>query len=317
MRRCLVVLVALPLCVFAEPRAPDATLVHDRRAGADACPDREALVRLVTTQLGADPFVARERARRQLKVSLRPSVQGLEAWLELSTIAGAPLGQRTLTSTGTDCRELTDALVLAISVALDPAAAALVKPAPTAPARPPPPAPPADPPTVLVAPTTEPARRWLLALGALVSWGEAPSVLPGLLVEARFRWTWLSLGGGVEVGFPMRARFELGQVTTSRFTGSVTPCAHWRWLSGCVRVAAGALTLGGERLEDAVTSTRFFATAGVRLGLDVPLGERLLLRASAETGTPLTRYTASVGGVEVWSAPWVYVHGGLGVGLRL
>lgn len=314
MRRALALLVVLPLGASSEPRAPDALLEHERRPGAEACPDRDTLIRLVTTQLGADPFVSRERARRQLRVTLRPSTRGLEAQLELSTLTGAALGQRTLSSTGTDCRELTDALVLAISVALDPAAAAIVKPAA------PPvvtPAPPASPPTVLVAPTIEPARRWLLALGGLVSWGEAPSVLPGLVVEARFRWTWLSVGGGVEVGFPMRARFELGQVTTSRFTGSVIPCAHWRWVSGCVRVAAGALTLGGERLDDAVTSTLFYATTGLRLALDVPLGERLVLRASAETGTPLTRYTASVGGVQVWTAPWVYVHGGVGVGLRL
>lgn len=294
--------------------APDASLDYQRQAGAERCPDREALRRLVTAQLGFDPFVSTGAASREVRVVVKPAGTGLDATVQLLASDGRSLGRRSLASPVGDCRELSSALVLAIGVALDPAALAVVKPVATTPAAR------VTEPTVVLVPTPAPPhpRRWVVAALAEVSVAEAPAVLAGPAVEVRWNaLPWLSLGGGVEVGLPMRASFSLGQVTSSRVTGSVTPCAHLSVVSACVKVAAGALTLAGERVDDAMTSTRFFSTLAARVGLDVPLGQWLMLRALVELGTPLTRYTASVEGVEVWRAPWVYVNGGLGLGVRL
>lgn len=312
-------LAALVLSSAASERA--ARLDYTRQPGAERCPDRQNLVRLVTTQLGFDPFTGSADDTRLVRVDVHPKARGLEALVTLESAAGASLGQRTLSSPVGDCRELVSALVLAISVALDPASAAVVKLAPPPVVEPQPKVieKTVEKPVVVVVPTPalERPRQWLLSAGAFVTWGEAPALMPGPFVEARWKTSWFSLGGLVEAGLPMRATFSLGSVTSSRVTAAVVPCAHVSIVSGCLKASAGVLTLSGERLDDARTSTLFFSTLGARLGIDIPLGEWLVLRALVEAGTPLTRYTASVEGVEVWSAPWVYVNGGLGVGLRL
>jgi hypothetical protein len=58
--------------------------------------------------------------------------------------------------------------------------------------------------------------------------------------------------------------------------------------------------------------TSFYAATGVRLGVDVPLGESpLALGAHADLLAPLTRLTLTLDNHDVWKTPPLSGSGGL------
>ncbi|HMJ11381.1 MAG TPA: hypothetical protein VK524_08230 [Polyangiaceae bacterium] len=105
----------------ALARAPEAvTLRWQRGASAASCAERESIQRRVEERIGHAAF--EERAARVLVVNVERDESGYLAHLYLDTRAG-PRSKRTLRSSDSDCAALESAIVLAVAIAVDPAAA--------------------------------------------------------------------------------------------------------------------------------------------------------------------------------------------------
>jgi len=96
---------AVRLTYQADPRIPD-------------CPDMVQLKRSVEERLGAAPWDP--DAERQVHVRVVRVGEERRASIEIRDRRGALLGQRMLSSQQADCRELAEAMALAISIAIDP-----------------------------------------------------------------------------------------------------------------------------------------------------------------------------------------------------
>ncbi len=113
---------ALAVSVFAGSRgsraAEDARLVYSRTADAVQCPDESTLRDAVAARLGYDPFVA--YSARTMVVEIRAAGASLKARVYLVEADDVAGGVRDLSSSSLDCKELTSAVALAISIAIDP-----------------------------------------------------------------------------------------------------------------------------------------------------------------------------------------------------
>jgi hypothetical protein len=113
---------------FAAPRAP-ASLIYD--ASGTRCPDKAELVKAVTRRLGASPFG--DGASEKILVQVSPVADGTLRATVTRMVDGAEAGKRELSSPAADCRDLFQAVELAVAMAMDPRGAA---PAPAAVAAP-------------------------------------------------------------------------------------------------------------------------------------------------------------------------------------
>ncbi|MGA9521448.1 MAG: hypothetical protein WBV82_08290, partial [Myxococcaceae bacterium] len=92
-------------------------LDYERTPAAASCPDELAMRRSVAERLGYDPF--HEEGVRTLRARVdRPSEWTVE--IRLFDPEGALIGERQLSSPGSDCAELASSTALAIAIALDP-----------------------------------------------------------------------------------------------------------------------------------------------------------------------------------------------------
>jgi hypothetical protein len=93
-----------------------------RAQGADSCPDRAAVAAAVTARLGYDAFSA--EGAKILRCRVAGAGSGLTSRIELVDEAGGTTGVRTLASDRNDCRDLSEAMVLVLTLAARPQAAA-------------------------------------------------------------------------------------------------------------------------------------------------------------------------------------------------
>ncbi len=135
--RALLLVTLLGLSARASPSGPVA-LTYD--ASGTPCPPKDELVKAVTRRVGLNPFSQDASDRVLVQVS-RAADGSLRATLSRFT-SGSETGRRELTSQGASCRELFQALELAVALAVDsPPPATLAPSAPPAPsAAPEPPA---------------------------------------------------------------------------------------------------------------------------------------------------------------------------------
>jgi hypothetical protein len=138
-----------------------AQLSYLRGPGAQLCPEEAFLREAVAAELGYDPFA--ENARRKVSATIEREGSRLRAHVEIHDAQGRPQGARDLTTETLDCNELVSSIALAVSIAIDPRAAAQ--------SRPPAPARPTTPWTAPAAPVAEPPPG-----------PSAPAPLPGLAV---------------------------------------------------------------------------------------------------------------------------------------
>ncbi len=314
-----------------------ARLVYTRAAAASACPDAAALQRAVAERLGYAPFT--DTAETTIAVSITKGARGLVADVERRDRKGESLGSRRIEGEGEGCDELAGALALAMSIAVDPAAAmAIPGPAPDKPpvGEPPPDSPPANkappgggpadkappggpadkappggpadkpPPPGAPGPEARPPTPLLFAAGAgiLGAAGAAPEVSFGLVL-------------GVEVGRPswsvgVEGRADLpasaglaggGAVSTALLQGKLLPCLRWSPVFACAALSAGALSGASSGVARPAHVTTPYVSAGLRGGADLPLTSRLRLRGQLDLDAPLTRTTLRVDGAPVWTTP--------------
>lgn len=300
-------------------------LIYERGPGAEQCPDETALRADVAARLGRDPFV--EEGARTVVARIRKVGAELRATIELRDEGGTK-GVRTL-SGAPDCSELSSALALAVSLAVDPIAATTPKPEPSAStsASSPPSSPSVAPtpsasgaptvprPVVIVAPRPEPPPRDLggprVAIGVHGALGVVPTTTFG--ATAAFGWvapTWsVDLEGRRDL--PATAAVGTGTATASVLAVSIVPCLRRGLFAACALGSFGALQSTGEGLPVNRTDTAPWIVAGVRGALEVPIARAFTIGVAFDLITPIVRTTYRIDGRDAWTTP--AVAGSLGI----
>jgi hypothetical protein len=304
---------ALSWLLLAPPAHADkrkARLRYDVAPEVEGCPSEASVRNAVGARLGYDPFDA--SAAETIAAAIAPGKDALEARVEVRDADGKATGSRVIRSPGRDCAELSEAMTLAISIAIDPLSITRPAPEPPPPAPPPPAAcPPCKAPPPCPAPEPEPEAPVVFraSAGALVAFGVAPGpVTGGFGAGAGIRWRALSVGLEGRADIPVTAETDLGVVESHVLLATLVPCGHYDLFSACALLSAGALR--GAMPDLGQRDTTFYAAAGVRAALEIPLYDALFGRVHADLQAPLTRTTLSLAGVEAWRTP--PVHGAVG-----
>lgn len=293
----------------AEP-LPTARLRYTVPAIADGCPSEESFRDLVVARVGRDPFTPDAAALVDASIAADEGSGRLLGRIELFGADGASLGQRALPAPLGACRELVEAMVVPIGIALDPATTPLA-PAPAAepPAAQPAPARAQRAAGVAVTPGVDGGRRpsspdrsrpveLSLATGARLGATPAAAVRAAVAAGLRFRrWT-LAVEAALtdQLGDVQLAGSSTGVTVIE---GSIVPCLRLPPLAACLAVSAGVLEVRGQYEQDVVRSP--WAEAGPRLRWDLPVSRWLLLRAEAEATVPWLVPSIHVDGRGAWT----------------
>jgi hypothetical protein len=324
--------VALVVCVTAWPASANAaidTLVRleyqaDEQGG---CVGEDELRRMVTEQLGHDPF-SPDAAQRVAVTIARTEVgfQGRIVWTEAG---GRSVGERLLSSRSRDCRDIAANLAFAVALQLQlvergasqdaganaerpPPTADQIDRAPVIPERPPPAA---ESPRV---PDQAPPARLALAVGAgpAVGLGMVPdaTVFGRLFVVAR--WRRFSAELGADASLPVTLREPDGTGVVMNATGvSAAGCAHVSVMSACALSRVAWLRARGTGIAAPNTSWGRYNEIGARLAASREFG-RFIASVHADGLVTLAQWNVVLNDAVVWSIPRVGAVVGLDVALR-
>jgi hypothetical protein len=314
------------IALLASADGKTSSLSWVRLPGAESCVAGVELARTVEAKLGRPVFVPASSADVAVEGHVAPEPSGgFVATLALTSSTGAVLGRRELTAK-TSCREMDEALVLVLSLLIDPEARQ--KPPPPVAQAPTPPAPVT---AVAKRSSPEPSEPWHLdvAAGLVMAAGLAPGVSPGLTLEAAFSpgrvWT-LELGGRLFLpsdavvmgGAGGSVLVALGTAAFCRRFAlpaslALAGCAGWE--GGGIRVEPRGLMGGPSVIAGYLLDIRAHADL-IALAFDP-----LILRVGAGVCVPLNRdrftYTASGSTMTLFEVSPVAAELDLGVGLRV
>ncbi|MGK3991653.1 hypothetical protein [Sorangium sp. So ce1024] len=317
-------LLLVALSAFGQAPPDSARLSYTRGAGAEGCPDEQALRDVVAAQLGGtDPFT--DGGGRHVEVVLGRNGRDFLGEIALYDADGRRLGGQELTSPS--CGALVEDVGTALAIALRPARA-VREPAPPSPAPPSPaplettcpPAPEASPRAPAPAPPCQPCQpaaparpagrpgpslawpRFQVGLGALIADGIAPAPAVGFSASVGARWEVFSVsleGGG---HLPVATEPYRGRIYgVSWVGGAVVPCGHVSWFFGCGLVTAGRVRHFG--MVNVVAEALLpHAGLGLRGGVEVPFSYHLAARLSGELVANLVRPTLHLRGGQNLSA---------------
>lgn len=325
-------------------QAPDGKavrLVYVRDAGAEKCPAEAELRAAVTSRLGYDPF--RAEAQRSVLARVGPSEDGLVSGIELIDEAGLSRGKRELRTEGATCDEMARAMVLSMSIAVDPehaarggataepaSSAALPLPPEVEPAASPPaasaPAPneprpkpeprPTRTPLSDRLPGPEPQRTHLsVSLAALSTAGIAPGfALGGALGVQGQRGVWAVGVGARLVHAPAALVDRATQLEVTLAAGELSGCLRDSVFEHCLLGLAGNTWLVPGGVARPRSASGIFGGLGVRSGFSVKVSPQLGVFAHLEGLAVLAPIHAQVDGSDVWAGP--RVAGSLAAGAR-
>jgi hypothetical protein len=321
-----------PASALADERV-NASLTYAPDADIERCPTAPELKDAVAARVGYDPFDGArapgpDAARREVVVAVHRRGAGIVGVLELR---GPRPGTRELVSPNGDCRELLDALAVAIAIGIDPAS--LTRPpgeppppaaAPPSPSPAPVPAPAplgsAPPPEADRAPAAPPKEPVEVKLGAgpVVLFGELPATAPAIAVGLGVRWKWLepTVEGIGTLPVALDARGGQGRVTASLIAAALVPCGHADVFFGCVGVTFGALRGEGELVGSARRGSQFYSGASGRAGAELAISRTVWVRAYAEAVAALTHIALQLAAQDVWRVPSVAARVGATAGIR-
>jgi hypothetical protein len=289
--------------------------------------------RAVATRLGYDPF--RPIATTTLTAEIRREKGVFRGRVRLVDEAGVERGARDLESRADDCRDLTTAMALSMSIAIDPLSVTrpdrpvgsvstppaadepssiddAPRPEPVAGPAASPPGPPGPPgpatPTTADRPSPAPAARdeandpprFVLGAGAHVAFGIAPAAAIGFRIstEIATRRYAVALEGRFDLPSSSDTA-EGGRIRTSLAGGAIVPCVRipLAWACGVVLVARVA----AEAVE--VTTPRsdgfLFLGAGARLVTHLPLPQDFSLRIGGDVLAHPVPFELTVNGRSV------------------
>jgi len=307
----------------AEQATPTARLVYQRAAGAESCPDVDALQQLVSTRLGYSPWT--DDDERLVEVALTRDRGQLVARIELRDPQSGRSGERRLSSRAAGCEELAAAMVLAICIAIDPlrmalAAASLPAPEPVSePATLPETAPASLPESVPVlvetpasAPASEPVAqplseeppdriRLYAGLGTHLTLGTSPTVAFGPKLMAGIGYSFFSLE--FEARSEFCTSFSLANLGAFGATGlgsvALVPCINLWWFQVCGVAAIGQLS-GVVFTPVPGVESRLSLTGGARIGLEFPIYPWLALRLQGDAMINIVPIDLS----PLWQSPF-------------
>ena len=327
---------ALVVTVAAWPCAANAAIdtlvrLEYQADGQSGCVAEDELRRMVTDQLGHDPFSP--DADQRVAVSIAKTDAGFQGRIVWTDAGGRSVGERLLSSRSRDCGEIAANLAFAVALQVQLVERGASKDAgagvPNA-ERPPPkttdqtdrppviperPKPSAESPG---APGQAPPTRLVLAVGAgpAVGVGMAPDVTAfgRLFVVARFRR--LSAEIGADAALPVTQRERDGTGVVVNATGvSAAGCAHVSVMSACALSRLGWIRARGMGVAAPDTSWGRFAELGIRLAGSRELG-RFIVSVHADGLVTLARWNVVLNDTVVWSVPRVGGVVGLDVALR-
>lgn len=297
-----------------------ASLEYSREAGAESCPDEGAIEASVQRQLGSAVF-EREPATRVANVVVRRAQGRFVARLALRSATGEGQGSREIESASDTCDELSEALSLALALALDPGPVAYVtEPVPEAPS-----AEVAEPVAAVVAPVvpnvvepepsppTQPTQptssRWEVGLGLALGSGLLPE--PGItgLLTAGLRFSHLALV--LEAAATLEASTTLDTTTleTRSEFARLGACAFFFGDAPIDVGACGLGTLGVLHAESPMAtdrSTSLLAAVGGRIAGRAHLLGPMSFEVRGDLHTNLARTEFSFSGDTLWRSPLLF-----------
>jgi hypothetical protein len=297
------------------------------------CPDAEQFRGIVSGRLGYDPFS--EGATQRVLIRITPRAGALEGRIEWREPSGKWAGDQTFSAVTASCRRLVRAMAFALAVqiqllttaqatpdvgddAAPPSAPVeLPPPAPRPPTEIPPPSPPAAPIVTTPAATPRPRPGFLVGVGPVVGFGfSADPVLLGR-VFGTMAWQRLSVEIAGEVSLPATTRRQDGAgVSQQQLVLTAAGCAAFGRWSTCVLAKAGEVRLAGEDIDRPTSGRVALVAAGGRLGFTQRLGRRAFVAGHADGLGILTRWTARLDGLPVWTAPRFAATVGIDAGVR-
>jgi hypothetical protein len=311
--------------------APTSRLVYVRGPGAEACPDEAQLRSAVATRLGYDPF--RPHATTTLSADLRRERGVYRARVSLVDDAGVERGTRDLESHAADCSDITNAMALSMSIAIDPLSVMRIADAQTAndpkpddptprqdgavlPVAPPPPAEPERIPAPRPDPVKELPDPWRFALGAGAhgAFGGAPSVAFGVRLSTELATRRFAFGVEGRLDLPASAESgEGGRVRASFAGGAFVPCLRVTRIWACGLLLLGRASVEAYEISAPRSDSIFYWGAGARLAYQVAFVESYALRLTGDLLAHPSAFDLTVNGRSVFRSS--AVSGALGVGL--
>jgi hypothetical protein len=142
-----------------------------------------------------------------------------------------------------------------------------------------------------------------VGLGTLLGAGFGPGANMGVSVLGGVsygRWT-IDLEGRVDG--PSDAIYTSGSVQTALRLAEIVPCYHKSAAFGCAVLAGGAIRREGVNDAEFTHTTTFYAMAGVRGGVEIPIVSVLAGRIGVDVLFPLTPKAIAFRDGEAWSSP--------------
>ena len=310
-------------------------LVSLEYEGAKGCPDAKAFEALVDAGLGYDPFS--DQASDHVVLHITRDDDTLNGIIEWRDSTGSWIGDQTFPLASTDCLRLARTLALALTVQIrllattagphrgmaaaentsSPPEAAVSKPVSPSPVSVLRPDQHASAPVQTGWPAREPWPTFALSAGPSIGFGMSsrPVLLAGMLGSVG--WRNLSLELGAEASLPTTTRRVDGAGFSQQHLlvsgGACALLQHW---SACLLAKAGEVRMSGENIDRPTSATVPIVEVGARVGVVHHLGRRLFVGVHAEGLANVTRWTATLDQVPVWTAPRFAAVLGIDVGIR-
>lgn len=315
------VVAASPARAANEPPA-QVTLRYEREPGTEACPSEADLRAAVAARLGYDPFAAPD-APVEIVVRVRRKGAGTEGSIARIDRTREERGRpTTIASQASDCVELGSSLAVALAIAVDPLSLTRApsasesvpdegSPPPSDAPEAPEPAPTRNPepgPKDRAEPPESPVEgpsstKLLVAVGPSLSTGALPA--PSFGVRAAVGASRGIFEASLEGRFdpPVSVEERGGSAEGSLVLATLVPCVHYRFVLGCAQVSVGALRGAGFGFDQTREDSTFYASAGARLGAELPLGRHFAVRGMFEGQVPFRPTRLEVDGSPLWSSP--------------
>lgn len=302
------------------------------------CPGAEQLEAAVVARLGYDPFV--EDAPHHVSVLVSPKANSLEGRIEWHDADGQWAGDQSFSMASGDCVRLTRTMALALAVQIqllrDLRATAASDSEQTSDAK-------SSPKSAAEAPRAKPSNEstspssssespdasavrstakpgaspvFALGLGAAVGFGMAPDPLVLGRIFGQLSWQRATIQLAVNASLPSTFRRADGAgVSEQLLLLSIAGCeAFGRW-NACLVVDAGSVSLAGKDIDNPTATHLPFVDVGLRAGFNQPLGQRAFINAHADGLVVLTRWTANLDDVPVWTTPRFSAAVGMDIGV--
>jgi hypothetical protein len=298
---------------------------------ASGCVGEDGLRRMVTDQLGHDPF--RPDADQQVAIRITRTEAGFQGRIVWTEADGRPVGERTLASRSRDCHEIAANVAFAVALQLQLVErGASNEPSVTVPDAQKTPMPRAErsdrTPAIADRPRTpaegaavpgqaSPSRlRLAVGAGPAVGLGMTPetTAFGRLFVAARVRR--LSVEIAADAALPATLREPDGTgVVVNALGSSAAGCAHVSVASACLLGRVGWIRARGMGIATPSASWGRFGEVGIRAAATRESG-RFIVSVHADGLVMLSRWDVVLNDAVVWTVPRVGGVVGLDVALR-